>query len=261
MRAKRFSALCVFILAAVLAAPFGAFRTHAAESLFLYTNPATGFSVYMDDGQDLLTEAEEASLLEEMKPLTEFGNAGFVSCDNYSESTKSYAARIYGQLYGSESGTMLFIDMGNRELYIKSNGEVSKIISNAYSNTITDNIYKYASRGDYYGCASLCFSQIRTLLNGGRIAQPMRYITAALLALILGLMINYLIVRAVSSPKKADNAEIIDAAKVDFLLRNPDAVYERSDKVYSPVKSGSGGGGGSRGGGGFSGGSGGGHGF
>ena len=88
----------------------------------------------------------------------------------------------------------------------------------------------------------------------------MRYISAALLALVVGFLINYLFLRAVTSPNKAGQGEIIDAAKVDFILRNPDAQYSHETKVYDPVRSSSGGGG-SRGGGGGSGGSGGGHGF
>jgi uncharacterized protein len=90
----------------------------------------------------------------------------------------------------------------------------------------------------------------------------MRYISAALLALVVGFLINYLFLRAVTSPNKAGQGEIIDAAKVDFILRNPDARYSHETKVYDPVRSSGGGGGGSRGGGGgSSGGSGGGHGF
>ena len=120
---------------------------------------------------------------------------------------------MYDSLFGTESGTLLVIDMGQRVLYIKSNGSVSTIVSNAYSNTITDNVYRYASEGDYYTCASKAYSQIYTLLDGGKIAQPMRYISAALLALILGLTVNYLIVRTVSKPRKAGADEIISWVK------------------------------------------------
>ena len=235
----------------------------ADGSFFVYTNPQTGYSIYIDDAQDLLTDSEEAALVEDMKPVTEFGNAGFVTCENNSQSTASYAAQRYAALFGSDSGSLLVIDMGMREFYIKNNGAISKVITNAYSNTISDNIYRYAARGEYYNCASSCFGQIYTLLSGGRIAQPMRYISAALLALILGLLINYLLVRALSAPKKARAEEIIDAAKVDFILRHPAANLDHTSRVYSPVRSSGGSGGSSRGGGGggggHSGGSGGGH--
>lgn len=252
----------LFAAAALLAVPPTALEARAQDSFFAYTNPDTNYVVYMNDEYDLLSDEEESRLIEEMIPLTEYGNAGFLSCENNSESTSSYSARVYSSLFGTESGTLLVIDMGQRMLYIKSNGAISEIVSNAYSNTITDNIYRYASDGDYYTCASKAYSQVYTLLGGGKIAQPMRYISAALLALVLGLMINYLIVRTVSKPRKAGTDEIIDAADVDFRLRDPAARHSHTTKVYSPVRSSGGGGGGSRGGGGgFSGGggSGGGH--
>ena len=247
--------------AALLAVLTASLEARAQDSFFAYTNPDTNYVVYMNDEYDLLSDEEESGLINEMIPLTEYGNAGFLSCENNSESTSQYSARVYSSLFGTESGTLLVIDMGQRMLYIKSNGAISEIVSNAYSNTITDNIYRYASEGDYYTCASKAYGQVYTLLSGGKIAQPMRYISAALLALILGLMINYMIVRTVSKPRKADTEEIIDAANVDFRLRDPAARHSHTTKVYSPVRSSSGGGGSRGGGGGFSGGggSGGGH--
>ncbi len=257
----RTSALC--LICALVFILVSGIQSAAAESGVLYSNPQTGYTVYIEDSQDLLTSDEESSLVEVMMPLTEYGHAGFVSCSSEGMTTKSYAAGKYSSVFGSASGTMLVIDMGNRELYIKNNGQISKVITNAYSNTISDNIFQYAARGDYYSCASSCFSQLLTLLEGGRIAQPMRYITAALLALILGLTINFLLLLLVTRPKKADSQDIIDAAKVDFILRNPGTQLDHSTRTYSPRSSGSSGGG-SRsggGGGGFSGGggSGGGH--
>ena len=246
--------------AALLAVLTASLEARAQDSFFAYTNPDTNYVVYMNDEYDLLSDEEESGLINEMIPLTEYGNAGFLSCENNSESTSQYSARVYSSLFGTESGTLLVIDMGQRMLYIKSNGAISEIVSNAYSNTITDNIYRYASEGDYYTCASKAFAQVYTLLSGGKIAQPMRYISAALLALILGLMINYLIVRTVSKPRKAGAGEIIDAADVDFRLRDPAAHHINTTKVYSPVRSSHSGGGSRGGGGGFSGGgSGGGH--
>ena len=44
----------------------------AQDSFFVYTNPETNYSVYMDDACDLLSSEEEAQLIEEMIPLTQF---------------------------------------------------------------------------------------------------------------------------------------------------------------------------------------------
>ena len=257
MRNKNLSQVLSCLILSMVIVSLSTLTVRADGSFFVYTNPQTGYSIYIDDGEDLLTDSEEAALIEDMKPVTEFGNAGFVTWENNDQSISSYSSQKYAALFGTESGSLLVIDMGMREFYIKNNGEISKVITNAYSNTISDNIYRYAARGEYYKCASSCFEQIYTLLSGGRIAQPMRYISAALLALILGLLINYMLVRALSARKKAGAAEVIDAAKVDFILR-----LDHTTRVYSPVRSSGGSGGGSRGGGGgggHSGGSGGGH--
>ena len=253
-----------FLLAVIMCAillPLFSVPAHADEFGFEYTNPETGYVIYIADEEDLLTDSEEVQLIEDMKPITEYGNAGFVSCENNSVSTRQYAEQRYSSVFGSESGTLLLIDMGMREFYIRNNGSVSRIITSAYSNTISDNIYKYASDRYYYKFASVCFMQELELLRGGKIAQPMRFISAALLALILGLLLNYLILRAVTVPRTAGNHEIIDAAQVDFILRNPTSRHTNTTKVYSPIRSSGGGGGGRSGGGGFSGGggSGGGH--
>ena len=252
-----------FLLAVIMCAillPLFSVPAHADEFGFEYTNPETGYVIYIADEEDLLTDSEEVQLIEDMKPITEYGNAGFVSCENNSVSTRQYAEQRYSSVFGSESGTLLLIDMGMREFYIRNNGSVSRIITSAYSNTISDNIYKYASDRYYYKFASVCFMQELELLRGGKIAQPMRYISAALLALILGLLFNYLILRAVTVPRTAGNHEIIDAAQVDFILRNPSSRHTNTTKVYSPIRSSGGGSGGRSGGGGFSGGgSGGGH--
>ena len=253
-----------FLLAVIMCAillPLFSVPAHADEFGFEYTNPETGYVIYIADEEDLLTDSEEVQLIEDMKPITEYGNAGFVSCENNSVSTRQFAEQKYSSVFGSESGTLLLIDMGMREFYIRNNGSVSRIITSAYSNTISDNIYKYASDRYYYKFASVCFIQELELLRGGKIAQPMRYISAALLALILGLLLNYLILRAVTVPRTAGNHEIIDAAQVDFILRNPTSRHTNTTKVYSPIRSSGGGGGGRSGGGGFSGGggSGGGH--
>ena len=69
---------------------------------------------------------------------------------------------------------MFVIDMRNRNLYIINRGSVKDTITSAYSESITDNVYTYASGGDYYTCAEMVFTQELTLLQGGRISQPMR---------------------------------------------------------------------------------------
>lgn len=224
-----------------------------------YENPDTYYEVIICDEADLLTDEEEETLLEDMKPITEYGNVAFVSIsENPYHSTKSYAREFYESYFGQDSGTVFLIDMDERYIWIQSDGAIYKRITTSYADTITDNVYSYASDQEYYCCASKAYSQIYTLLEGGKIAQPMKYICNLLLAVILALLINFFIVMWYSRSKKASASELLTGIyhKVDIL--NPTVTHTHQTKRYSPQSSGGGGGhSGGGGGGGHSGGGGG----
>ena len=63
--------------AALLAVLTASLEARAQDSFFAYTNPDTNYVVYMNDEYDLLSDEEESKLINEMIPLTEYGNAGF----------------------------------------------------------------------------------------------------------------------------------------------------------------------------------------
>lgn len=218
------------------------------------TNPDTGFEVIIKDEADLLSDMEEFALAEKMTEVTAYGHAAFVSVDSNYSSAGSYAEDCFYNFFGYESGTLFLIDMDNREIYIYSDGDVYKIITKGYANTITDNIYTYASDAEYFTCAYKAFEQIVTLLEGNRIAQPMKYVSNAFLAVLLALLINYFVVKLTSAAKKPDKRELLEATKHRCSFVNADAVYTNTTKKYDPPSSSSSGGGGSRGGGGGGGG-------
>ena len=220
-----------------------------------YVNEETNYKVVIEDDANLLTDSEEKLLLEDMKKLSTFGNVIFKSIDNNYTSAVSYAENYYYQNYGNSNGELFFIDMDNRRIVITSGGSNDKVITKAKANIITDNVYKYASNEQYYNCASKAFDQINTLLNNGKIAEPMRFASNIVVALIGAFLINLLIVLSNSSTKKAKNKEIIDGANVDFVIGNIVGNKTGTHKVYNPPSSSSGGssGGGGGGGGGFSG--------
>ena len=212
-------------------------RADIAESdsgCVLWMNEETGYQVAVEDDADLLTDEEKALLAFDMRALTAYGNAVFksVSYNNYSASW--FAQDCYHRLMGSESGTLFLIDMSNREIYIFSDGAVYKTVTTAYANTITDNVYRYASDQDYYQCASGAFGQIHALLSGRRIAQPMKYISNALLALILAALINYFLVRILSASSKPDTREILNSVYARFAFSNVQRRLTSQSKVYQP---------------------------
>lgn len=227
-----------------------------------YTNADTGYAVLVEDDADLLTDSEENALVSDMDDITAFGNVAFKSIDTNYTSASSYASEYYHDTFGRSSGTLFLIDMDNRKIYIFSDGDVYGIVTRSRAETITDNVYRYASNGDYYGCASEAYSEIYTILNGNAIAQPMKYISNALLAILIALLINFIIINRVTRLRRAGIGPMIHAARSSFSYTEPEAHFINETKRYSPVEHSSGGGGGfsggGGGGGGFSGGGGGG---
>ena len=244
---------CIIIAVFVLVLPV------CAESGALYTDPDTGYSVYIQDDADLLSDEEEAKLVEDMKPVTEFGNAVFVSNTKYNSSTPQLAKEYYRTYSGTDSGTLFMVDMYNRYIYIYSDGEIYKTVTRSYADTITDNTYAKASKELYYECASEAFGQIHTLLEGGKIARPMKVITNILMAVCIAVILNYELVM-ISRRKKYVSAEAAAAAISSFAaIAAITPKFLKVTKQYIPPATTSSGGGSSSGG--FSGGGGGGGGF
>ena len=117
------------------------------------TNPETGYEVWIEDNAGLLTSEEISALAEKMDPITEYGNVGFYTTDSNSSSTAALAKEIEQGRWGSSSGTLFVIDMDNRMIYIHSDGYIYSVITNSYADTITDNVYTYASNAEYFNCA------------------------------------------------------------------------------------------------------------
>lgn len=246
---KSFATLSI-IAAVIFLTPTHAFLGNIYISMSpTSTNNTTGYQIYVDDWADLLSEEEESLLLENMKKISEYGNVAFVSIDsNPAYSTDSYAQDYYYDHFGHDSGTVFLIDMDERMIWLESGGRIENTVTRSYALTITDNTYRYASKGDYYSCANVAFEQILTLLEGSSITQPMKYISNALLALAIALLLNYFLAMFLSRAKKASDRQILSGIYTNVNVHNTRADFLHQTKRYSPQSSGSGKGGGHGGG-------------
>lgn len=217
--------------------------------------------IIIDDMADLFTDEQEKILKTQLESVLPYGNAGIVTRGGHSYgSTDEMAQNLYAYYFGSESGTLFAIDMQYRNIYIYSDGEIYKTITKTRANEITDDTYMYATRGEYYLCASEVFSRITTLLESGRIFSPMKYVAYFLIAFGLAMMICIVIViiqRRLPKLMKDKRGDEIDGIDTNLPLTIRSIFLK--DKVTTRSSGGSGGGHG--GGGGGHGGGGGGHGF
>jgi len=199
-----------------------------------YKNLDTNYSLWIEDDASLLSETDIDRLVSDMMPLTEYGNIGFKSITDNNISTEKFAHDHYFNKYGTANGSLFLVDMYNRMIYIYSDGENFKIITKSKADIITDNIYTYASKGDYYLCASKAYSQMNTLFAGDKIMEPMRYISNALIAVVGGFLINFIIVLVNSKIKSAKAEEILKNCKIRFQINNITAQKTGEHRVYSP---------------------------
>lgn len=243
--------------------------------ILLYLGAAAGAEAlqtlpYIQDDADLLTDAEEQALLEDMKPVCEYGMPMFWTTREAGDYESLARNFFHKRLPNGVSGTLFVINMHARQLTIFSDGQIYRVVTNGEAETITDNVYRMAGREEYYECASTVFRQIYSLLRGERIARPMKLVSNILLALALSLLSVYLYLRAryENRPKTGMGKAALPvtaAAAAAFALstRNASARMTKQKKtdISSSSGGGHGGGGHGGGGGGHSSGGGGSHGF
>ncbi|MCR5720596.1 MAG: TPM domain-containing protein [Lachnospiraceae bacterium] len=256
LRVCCFMALCALILFVNM--PLG---VHAEETV-VYTNETTGYQVLIDERAGLFKDGELREIAEVMKELTQYGNVALltIAVDSGYGDTHRFSENYLINQWGTSNSCMFTIDMDERWLNIETRGNLKKNLNNAKCNTITDNVYKMASKGNYYSCAVMAFTQMADVIKGERIAQPMKYTCNALLALVLALIIMYLYVNFVSRAHKTADKDLLMACEKHLNLYDVRGEFAYRSKKYCPRSSG-GGGGGRSGGGSFGGGSHGGHGF
>jgi len=228
----------------------------AAGETMRWTNDETGFTAVIDDSAFLLDPAEYNGVLESMKGITSYCNVGFYTYNGPSTETVMSKAEKWGRQTFSGEFTVFIIDMSIRQLLVGSTDEIRKTVTQAKCYTITDNVYTYASDKQYARCAETAFNQILRVLKGEKVTGSMKYISNALLALVVALLLAYLFISARHEQEvKVSLPEIITAtAGVGAAI----AAKKLSRKVRHSSSSSGGSHGSFGGGGGFSGGGGGG---
>ena len=240
---------------------FAVLQTVPAYAAVTKVNSNTDYEMIIDDQAGYFSDDEINDLTDLMIQITDYCNIAVVTTESHSySSTKKLASSYFDDNFGIHAtGSVFVIDRRLNEIYLYTAGPTQKTISASRATSITDNTYIYATKDygrDYYQCSCKTMEQVLTLLEGGRIAEPMRYICSALLAIILALLFNYFIVMFCSRSRKESTKEILNGTFSDVKITNAKPVFIRQSKRYSPVSSSSSGGS-SSGGGGFSGGGGG----
>ncbi|MBQ7172263.1 MAG: TPM domain-containing protein [Clostridia bacterium] len=265
MRKLSNRALTVVSLIAVLVllSPFALdlYRAKKNEAISASLEGVNDSAVTILDGADLLTDEEETELRKTMTPVTAFYPVAFLSTDDAEDlTTESYAKIAFRQIFENGEGILFVIDTDNRYLYFHTS-DSNTTLSAAKCDTIADNVYSYASDGDYARCAREAFSQVYQVMSGIKIPEPMKHASNALIALCVALFSMLVAAVATTSIKSPREVYQLDKnGQKKIKLHNVTAKLTRTYR-YSNSSSSGGGGGRGGGGGGGGGGHGGGHGF
>jgi len=263
---KQFTlALLACVIAFLPAVSVSAEQTYSYSKTFEYRNASTGYSAWIQDEAAFISSASDeefTALVNKMIQITDYANVGLVTTtDHEYSSTENYAVAMYENHFGYGSDGVIFaIDRDLNQIYLISEGGTQSKVNNTRCTLITDNTYIYATSShnyDYYTCANETFKQIYTILDGHRIVSPMKIVSNILLAIALGMLLNYFLARALSKPSTPSRKAILAGVFTSFNFINPDAKLTHTTKRYDPPSSSSGGGGGGHSGGGGGGGGGG----
>ena len=233
------------------------FSCASAEKI--YQNPSTGYCAYYDDAANLVDDDAQRNEIQSMlTKLTDFCHASFVTDSGVTGKTVSRKGKEALAVSG-HPGAVFLIDMENRTLWIEKTDTLNDLLSTADCDDITDNVFRYARTGEYGRAAKEALTQMYTVMNGQRIARPMKVICAALLAIMLSVLIVYAMLLRKRSAKVSKQKKDADR-NVFCVVEATGATEYLKRKVYlgsSSSGSGHSGGGFSGGhhsGGGFSGG-------
>lgn len=206
------------------------------------------YDVIIDDQANLLSDDEKEELLPVMQKIGKYGHVAFVTTEENDKKVQQYCKDYFDEHWDEGSAVIFLIDMKNRILRIESfgYGQLYDDISVAYANTITDNAYQYAGDQKYFQCANTAFTQINAVLEGKRIAQPMKYVSNALLALILSVFIIFIYVRRRAMQKAPAVDEMLqyidyycNVDKVQKTYVNKTRIYTNSNHSSGSSSSGS----------------------
>jgi|GEM_PF-1156098 Beta-propeller domains of methanol dehydrogenase type len=262
--------LLVLAALAILLWPFAQDAVNAAERSEKNGGNAA-FPITIEDNAELFSESEQAALRKYMEPLAELCPTALVTISNAEGmSHEDSAEAAYDRIFPGRKGILFFIDMDHRSLRLQK-GYENHLLTTSKCNTIMDNVYRLASREEYFACAKEVFSEVTEVMGGRSIHEPMKHLSNALIALCLGLLTAFLAAmrendvnrpnrvyqlnrRAKRSIKLSDGKKVLRSG-VDYI-ESGERAFNKLTRFFGGGRSRGGGSGGGRGsgGGGFSGG-------
>lgn len=154
----------------------------AEKSNISKTYDNTDYTLYISDDANLLTDEEEAKLVEKIKRVAQNRNISLVivtSNEVPKNKTQEYADDFYD--YGGygldeeKSGALLLLDMKNRQLYISTTGKMIDIIDDQREDSIFDLAISKMKSKNYYEVCNIFLNLASKYVESGAKKGTFRY--------------------------------------------------------------------------------------
>ena len=207
-----------------------------------YTNNETGYKILVIDDANILTDDEEKKLLEDIVPVTAYGNAAVWTTYEYTGNEIEQARLKRKDLFVFDSACIFVINMNEdvRKLTIQCYGNINEFVTDSFARSITDNVKGYAKSKDYYFCCKTAFSQILAVCEKRHISEPLKISGYIVISLMSGLIIaiSWAFSRKQNPLIEAGLYEIKEPYEIEGYFKSPvNAVYVEQKVVYRPPAS------------------------
>lgn len=215
-------------------------------AVYYYENPDTGYIAAVQDMAWIFSEDQKKEIIEEIAPVTEYGNAFLFTTDESVLATDDFALQAYNAAFGHDSGVMIIEDVNGRTLRMRTFGEIGKAVKSSEIGIIVSDVSKYAEDGDFEQCAIKAFSEVGTVMGGGKIGEilsgsgigrPLKFIGCFFIAFILSFFINFMIVRMHTRKKDVAAEEIIMGLYSKCHAEDYRDEVIATQSVYAPLSS------------------------
>ena len=163
--------------------------------IFPLTVAAASSNVKVVDDAGILTNEETEELEEYLESLDGTVNYLVVTCDDRAMGSSALEKldNYYRQEFDAyEDGIAFIVDMDTRRIELQGRNSLQYSLDSGDCTDITDNVYRYASDGDYYNCIYHAFREADLVANYEFVLRPMRIIVSLLIAIIIGFLGTFL---------------------------------------------------------------------
>ena len=131
---------------------------------------ASADTTHIEDGVGLFTNEEIQGLENKAQDLSDKikGDVYVVTTNANNEKPRSFADEYLREKVGNDNnGAVLLLDMGQREVYVSTSGNMIDYITDSRLNNMLDQITPNLSDGQYYEAATAYFDQADAYVEAG----------------------------------------------------------------------------------------------